>query len=93
VCITSVGSEVLMLGAALLVVPKGVLDATLLRQFGKPALAGLVMIAVGAVVGRYGALLGAILAVIGYVATLWLVGELRGEQLRSLRGAVRPRAA
>jgi O-antigen/teichoic acid export membrane protein len=90
VCVATVGSEVLMLVAATRVVPKGILDASVLRIFAKPALAGLVMAGVGVLAGRYNDLVGAILAVASYFAVLWLAGELRGEQLRSLMLAVRP---
>jgi O-antigen/teichoic acid export membrane protein len=93
VCVATVGSEVLMLAAATVVVPKGILDASVLRIFAKPGLAGLVMAGVGWVAGRYNDLLGAILAVGSYFVVLWLAGELRGEHLRSLLLAVRPRAA
>jgi hypothetical protein len=82
-----------MLAAATVVVPKGILDASVLRIFAKPGLAGLVMAGVGWVAGRYNDLLGAILAVGSYFVVLWLAGELRGEHLRSLLLAVRPRAA
>jgi O-antigen/teichoic acid export membrane protein len=86
VCVASVISEVLM-------VPKGVLDASLLRLLGKPALAGAAMAAVGLLAGRYNTVVGATAAVATYAAVLWLVGELRGAQLRTLIGSFRPRAA
>jgi O-antigen/teichoic acid export membrane protein len=93
VCVASVVSEVLMVAGAVLLVPKGVLDASLLRLLGKPALAGAAMVAIGLLVGRYNALVGAAAAVAGYAAVLWLSGELRGAQLRSLLVSLRPGAA
>ncbi|HTC53614.1 MAG TPA: oligosaccharide flippase family protein [Steroidobacteraceae bacterium] len=92
VCIASVFSEVLMVTGAVFLVPKGVLDASLLRLLGKPALAGAVMAGVGLLVGRYNTVVGAIVAVASYAGVLWLVGELRGANLRSLIGSFRPRA-
>ena len=82
----------MVLGAVLLV-PKGILDASVLRLFGKPAFAGLVMAGVGLVVARYDARLGAIVATLSYVGTLWLTGALRGEELRSLLASVNGRPA
>ncbi len=93
VCVSSVISEVLMVAGAVMLVPKGVLDASLLRLLGKPALAGAVMAGVGLLVIRYNVIVAAILAVLSYIAVLWLVGELRGSQLRSLIVSFRPRAA
>jgi Na+-driven multidrug efflux pump len=93
VCVASVISELLMVAGALLLVPQGVLDAALLRVLRKPALAGAVMIAVGLLAGRYTALVGAVAAVASYAAVLWLSGELRGDQLRSLLLSLRPGSA
>jgi len=92
VCVASVISEMLMVTGAVLLVPKGVLDGSLLRLLGKPALAGGVMAGVGFLVGRYNIAAGAISALCSYAAVLWLTGELRGEQLRSLRVSLRPAA-
>jgi O-antigen/teichoic acid export membrane protein len=93
VCVAAVGSELLMVLGAVLLVPKGILDASVLRLFGKPAFAGLVMAGVGLVVARYDARLGAIVATLSYVGTLWLTGALRGEELRSLLASVNGRPA
>ena len=93
VCVASVISEMLMVTGAVLLVPKGVLNAALLRLLGKPALAGAVMAGIGFLVGRYNTAAGAIVALASYAAVLWLSGELRGERLRSLRVSLRPGAA
>jgi O-antigen/teichoic acid export membrane protein len=92
VCVASAISEVLMVAGAVLLVPKGVLDASLLRLLAKPALAGAAMAAVGLLLGHYNVIVGATLAVATYAAVLWLIGELRGEQLRTLVASLRPRA-
>jgi O-antigen/teichoic acid export membrane protein len=92
VCVANVISEVLMVAGAVLLVPKGVLDASMLRLLGKPALAGVAMAGVGLLVGRYNPIVGAMVAVASYAAVLWLIGELRGAQLRSLLASFRPRA-
>ncbi len=93
VCVASVISELLMVAGAVVLVPKGVVDASLLRLLAKPAMAGAAMATVGLLVGRYNVVVGAILAVSSYAAVLWLIGELRGEQLRTLLASVRPRPA
>jgi O-antigen/teichoic acid export membrane protein len=90
VCVASVISEILMVAGAVMLVPKGVLDASLLRLLGKPAVAGAAMVAVGLLVGRYNVVVGAVAAVASYTAALWLMGELRGDQLRSLLVSARP---
>jgi PST family polysaccharide transporter len=92
VCVANVISELLMVVGAVLLVPKGVLDASLLRLLGKPALAGVAMAGVGLALSRYNVVLGAVVAMATYAAVLWLIGELRGTQLRSLLGSFRPRA-
>ena len=93
VCWANVISEVLMVAGALCLVPKGILDASLLRLLGKPALAGAVMAGVGMIASQYNVIAAAVLAVASYAAVLWLLGELRGAHLRSLLGSFRPRAA
>ena len=93
VCVAAVGSEILMVFGAVLLVPKGVLDASLLRMFVKPALGGLAMAAVGLWVGRYSELLGAILAVLAYALVLWLTGALNAQVLRTALAAMRRRRA
>ena len=93
VCIASVASEALMVIGAVVLVPRGVLDRSVFHLLRNPALAGLAMVSVGLFAGRYSALLGAVLSVMSYGVVLWLVGELRGERLRSLLGMVRRRTA
>jgi O-antigen/teichoic acid export membrane protein len=93
VCLAGVASEVLMVIGAILLVPKGILDRSVFHLLRNPALAGLAMVSVGLLAGRHGALLGAVLSVMSYAAVLWLIGELRGERLRSLLGMLRRRTA
>ena len=93
VCWANVISEVLMVAGALCLVPKGILDTSLLRLLGKPALAGAVMAGVGIIASQYNVIAAAVLAVASYAAVLWLLGELRGAHLRSLLGNFRARAA
>jgi O-antigen/teichoic acid export membrane protein len=92
VCIASVASEVLMVIGAVLLVPKGILDRSVLHLLRNPALAGAAMVGVGLSTRRYNAPLGAVLAAISYAGVLWLAGELRGERLLSLLGMLRRRA-
>jgi O-antigen/teichoic acid export membrane protein len=93
VCVASVASEVLMVIGAALLMPKGVVDRANFHLLRNPALAGVAMVSVGLLAGRYSMPLGAALSVLSYAAVLWLAGELRGERLRSLLGMLRQRTA
>jgi O-antigen/teichoic acid export membrane protein len=84
VCVATVGSEVLMLIGAALLVPSDVLDWTMLRSLAKPALAGAVMAAVGLLVAPYSTLLGAIVSVLAYGGVLWISGTLSLRELRAI---------
>jgi O-antigen/teichoic acid export membrane protein len=89
VCVATVGSEVLMLAGGLYLLPKGILNRTLLRDLGKALLAGGVMVLVGLSLTALGVLTRAALAVIAYVACLWVSGALDARELRSVVTALR----
>ena len=93
VCVASVASEVLMVIGAASLMPKGVLDRADFLLLRNPALAGVAMVVVGLLAGRYGVLYGAVLSVLSYAAVLWATGELRGERLRSLLDMLHRRPA
>ncbi len=93
VCVATVASEVLMVIGGVMLVPKGVLDASLLRMFGKPALGGLAMAGVGLWVGRHSEPLGAVLAVLAYGLVLWLTGAVNAAMIRDGLAAMRNRKA
>jgi O-antigen/teichoic acid export membrane protein len=89
VCVATVGSEVLMLAGGLYLLPKGILSRVMLRDFGKALLAGGVMALVGLSLTAFGVLTRAVLAVIAYVACLWVSGALDVRELRSAVTALR----
>jgi O-antigen/teichoic acid export membrane protein len=89
VCIATVASEVLMLVGAVVLIPKGLLDWTVLRFMGKPALAGAAMAAVGLTVAPLNLPLGAVLAVLTYAVVLLMTGALSTQEMRNLLGRVR----
>ena len=93
VCVASVASEVLMVIGGAFLLPKGILNWADLQQLRSPALAGVAMVVVGLLAGRYGVLYGAVLSVLSYAAVLWATGELRGARLRSLLGMLHRRPA
>ena len=89
VCVATVGSEVLMLAGGLYLLPKGILSRAMLRDFGKALLAGAVMALVGLSLTAFGVLIRAVLAVLAYVACLWLSGAFDVRELRSAVMALR----
>jgi O-antigen/teichoic acid export membrane protein len=93
VCIATVGSEVLMVAGAVMLVPSGVLDWSVLRVMGRPALAGAAMAAVGLLMAPYNVVLGAVLAVIAYSLVLFLSGAVSAADLQSILATVRRRPA
>lgn len=86
VCIANAGSEVLMLGAAVLLLPKGLLDGSVVRLLGRPAIAGGAMAAVALLLMPLNWPLAAALAVLAYIAVLLATGAF---ELREIRGLLR----
>lgn len=93
ICIATVASEALMVGAALILVPKGVLDRTLLKTLALAALAGGAMSAVAVgLFGRVDSFFAAPVALAAYVGCLWLTGGIDAEQLAAVKAAVARKA-
>jgi O-antigen/teichoic acid export membrane protein len=93
VCVTNVGSEVLMVGGALWLLPRGVLDRTLLRSAVVALGGGLAMAAIGGAGAALTPYAVAPLAVLGYAGVVWLSGEFGPAQLRALRATLRGQGA
>jgi hypothetical protein len=91
VCIATAGSEVLMLIGALLLVPRGILDGSLLRLMRNPAIAGVAMVAVALVTRSCGSLVAAALAVVGYGAVLWATGAVTATEIQTVLPGFRNR--
>jgi O-antigen/teichoic acid export membrane protein len=93
VCVATVVSEVFMVAMGIWLLPRGVLDRTLLKRVGLYLLAALAMAAPVAALPRVTALMVAPLSVIAYATALWALGLVSRQQLSNLRNLVRPRAA
>ncbi len=88
VCVAAVISEVLMVGAGMLLVPSGVLDRSVALSLLRAALAGVAMAGVARLLGGITPYVAAPLAGLAYVAALWAVGGLSGSQLALFRAAI-----
>lgn len=91
VCVATVASEVLMLGVALWLVPRGVVGRPLLAPLWRAGAAGAAMAAVGLLLGRAGPFVAAPAAVAAYAGSLWALGGLDPEQVAGLKALVRRR--
>jgi hypothetical protein len=82
-------SEVLMVGAAIYLSPKGLLNRALGVSIVRAAGAGLAMGLVAFLLRGFSSFIGAPLAVIAYGLALWAVGGLTRAQLETFRAAFR----
>jgi O-antigen/teichoic acid export membrane protein len=89
VCVATVLSEILMIGAGLFLLPPGVLDKALLRKLGAAVLGGGCMVLVAFSMPWVDTATRAALAVIAYAGCLWATGAVDANQLRSARTLLR----
>jgi len=85
ICVSSVASEVLMVGAAIWMSPSGLFDKTLARQLLITSVAGGAMALAARLLSGLSSFIGAPLSVAAYVACLWALGGLGKEQIQVLR--------
>lgn len=90
--ITAAAAEVVMLGAGLLLVPRGTLAPALLRDLARAIAATAVMAGVIHLLGDVLPGVGIALGVLTYVAVVVGLGGVRREDVALLRGAVRLRS-
>jgi O-antigen/teichoic acid export membrane protein len=88
VCVAGVVSEILMVGAAIAMAPKGIVDRSLFVVLGKGAIAGLAMSAVAYVLRDVTPFASAPVAVAAYGGCLWLIGGVDRGDLEILRNVV-----
>ncbi len=85
VSITTAGTEFLMLIAGVWLMPKGVIDRSVLRSALLTLAAGAAMAAVAWLLRDFDSLLAAPIAVCAYAASLYAVGGIDREQIAMLR--------
>ncbi|HKQ68817.1 MAG TPA: oligosaccharide flippase family protein [Polyangiaceae bacterium] len=85
VCVANVGSEVLMVVGGIWLVPRGVFDRSLVRGLSSALFAGGVMAGVAILLSGLPALAAAPIAVVAYVACLWITGGLTADQVEAVR--------
>jgi O-antigen/teichoic acid export membrane protein len=88
VCVASVVSEVVMVGAGLKMAAPGVFDRSVWIGLLRALLAGAAMAAVGYMLASVTPFVAAPIALTVYLVTLWAVGGLNKEQLGILREAI-----
>jgi O-antigen/teichoic acid export membrane protein len=89
VCVSSVLSEVLMVGSGLFLTPRGILNRALGLGILRGAGAGLAMVAAALAMRPAGPLAAAPVSVVAYVVALRLLGGLDKEQVALLRSVAR----
>jgi O-antigen/teichoic acid export membrane protein len=92
VCVTSVVSETLMLIVGICLVPAGILDRLLGRQLVLVLIAGAAMGGVAHLLSGLNPFIGGPLALLVYLACLWLTGGIDKEQVRTFGALVRRKA-
>ena len=85
VCVSAVGSEVLMVAAGIWLLPRGVLDRSLWRTLFVALGAGVAMTAVAMAFARLTPYAAAPLALLAYAVGIWAAGEVDRRQLAVLR--------
>jgi O-antigen/teichoic acid export membrane protein len=88
-CIASVASEIVMVGCALVLLPKGVLDRRLGRVLLGVIVSGIGFAGAALALPQVPDLLRASIACAVYVVGLWLTGTVNTEQIGALFGALR----
>jgi len=88
VCVAGAVSEIAVLGAAYPLLPKGVLNLSLLKGIGKALGAGVVMVGVGLALGPITPYVAAPVALAAYFGCSWLIGGIEPSQIEAVRGLV-----
>src|SRR5260370_25405733 len=92
-CVTSVASEVLMLGAGIWLMPRGVFDRALFRELLLTVLAGTAMVGAARLMSSLSPFVAGPLALFVYVGVLFSTGGLDKEQLGTLASVLRRKFA
>ena len=88
VCVAGVVSELVVVVAGLVLVPRGILDRRLLRSILLASLSGAAMAAVAVLTRGLSPFVGAPLAVAAYVISLRLTGVLEKDQVAAIQGMI-----
>lgn len=86
ICVGGVVSEIFMVGTAMLLCPKGIVNRSLAVSMAKATLAGVCMVGVAYLLRGLSPFLAAPVALAAYVGSLWLIGGVEPEQLDAARG-------
>ncbi len=89
VCFATLGSELLMVGAAVLLAPRGIFERVLLKTIGSAALAAGAMAAVAYGLHRVTPFVVAPLAILAYLVCARLTGGIDGQQIDTFRALIR----
>jgi O-antigen/teichoic acid export membrane protein len=92
VCLATLASEILMVGAGLWLSPKGVLDGRLGRALLRVAVASGAMFAAARGLSGVNPYAAAPVAVAAYFLSLWAVGGIEKDQVDTLRGMISRKA-
>ena len=93
VCVTTVGSEILMVAAAIHLMPGRIFDRSVLRTLGAVVLGGIAMGFTARLLSGMNGWVAAPLSFGAYVACLWITGQLRPAQLALLVSLLRNKGA
>jgi O-antigen/teichoic acid export membrane protein len=86
ICVGGVVSEVFMVGTAMVLSPKGIVDRSLATTMVKAGLAGVMMVGVAYLLRGWNPLLAAPPALAAYAGGLWLLRGIEPEQIDAVRG-------
>jgi O-antigen/teichoic acid export membrane protein len=93
VCVSTVAAEVLMLAVGLYLLPRDVFDRSYWRSYASVVFAGAVMAAIALALGALTPYAAAPVALLGYLACLWLTGGVDKMQIALLASVVRRKPA
>ncbi len=85
VCVSTAASEVLMVAAGIWLLPRGIIDRSLVRALALVLAAGLAMVAASVLLSRLNPYPAAALALCAYGATLWATGAVDRRQIATMR--------
>ncbi len=88
ICVSTVASEVLMVGAGLWLTPKGVFDRSFLKSALKVLLSGAAMLGAVWALKGINPFVSAPIALLSYGLCLWAVGGIDKDQVEILRGYI-----
>jgi len=88
ICVTVVASEVLMVGAGIVLAPRGIFDRSLIRQLAVTFLAGALMALVARLLSGFSPFAAAPVAVTAYAIGLVALGGIDKEQADGFRSIV-----